>query len=317
VTGSRRVAPAAPKRTLRIATRGSPLALAQAQTVADRLAAADAAEIVELVVVRTTGDVESELPVERLSGQGVFVKEVQMAVLEGRADLAVHSAKDLPAETPPGLVLACVPERIDPRDVLVGSTLDGLPPGARVATGSVRRRAQLSWLRPDLTFVELRGNMRTRLDRSRTVGAGVLAMAALVRLGLAGEADDVLATTTMLPQAGQGALAVECREDDDAVGALLSRLDDDDAHRALRAERAYLRALGGGCTLPVGALAGPSAEGGLAMKAMLATGDGRVLLRAEATGDDPDELGTSLATALLDDAGGRAFGEWSSESGSE
>ncbi len=311
MTGARRVEPVAP--TLRIGTRGSPLALAQAQSVADRLAASAAVARVELVVVRTTGDVEREVPIERLAGQGAFVKEVQLAVLEGRADLAVHSAKDLPADTPAGLVLVCVPERIDPRDVLVGSSLGGLAPGARVATGSVRRRAQLSWLRPDLTFVELRGNMRTRLDRSRAVGAGVVAMAALVRLGLAGEADEVLDTTTVLPQVGQGALAVECRAGDGALRELLGTLDDDGAHRALRAERAYLRALGRGCALPVGALAVPAPRGALRMEAVLATGDGRVVLRSEMTGDDPEVLGASLAASLLDDAGGRGFDEWSRE----
>jgi hydroxymethylbilane synthase len=303
-------------RPLRIATRGSPLALAQAQIVADRLQAAPAAAGVELVVVRTTGDVEREVPVERLAGQGVFVKEVQLAVLEGRADLAVHSAKDLPAATPSGLALACVPERLDPRDALVGSTLDALAPGALVATGSARRRAQLAWLRPDLTFVDLRGNMRTRLDRSRAAGAGVLAMAALLRLGLDGQADDVLDPAAMLPQVGQGALGVECREDDDRLRELLGAVDDPDAHRAVRAERAYLRALGGGCTLPVGALAGPAGDGGLHLQAMLASGDGRVLLRAAASGDDPEALGASLAASLLDDAGGRAILASSSEASS-
>lgn len=316
MSGRHRRDPTVPERALRIATRGSPLALAQAQVVAERLSGVDGVEDVELVVVRTTGDVHDQVPIERLSGQGVFVKEVQLAVLEGRADLAVHSAKDLPSDTPAGLVLACVPERADPRDALVGCSLEKLAPGACVATGSVRRRAQLSWLRPDLTFAELRGNMRTRLERARLAGAGVVALAALVRLGLTGEVDDVLDTGSMLPQVGQGALAVECREDDDSLLEVLSGLDDVDAHRAVAAERSYLRAMGGGCTLPVGALAAADGAGGsLRMEAMLATRDGRVLLRAHATGDDPVHLGASLAATLLDDAGGRALDEWRASAG--
>ena len=261
---------------------------------------------VELVVVRTTGDEAADVPIDRLGGQGAFVKEVQVAVLDGRADLAVHSAKDLPALTPPGLVLACVPERADPRDALVGSTLAELPVGACVATGSVRRRAQLAWLRPDLTFSELRGNMRTRIERARAIGAGVVALAALARLGLEDEVDDVLDTGDMLPQVGQGALGVECRTDDEDLRVVLDGIDDPGAHRALDAERAFLAALGGGCTLPLGALARPVAGlgGRLRLEAMLASADGHVLLRSAGEGDDPAELGASLAAGLLDGAGG-------------
>ena len=301
-------------RLLRIATRASPLALAQSQSVADRLVAAGAGGLagVELLRVRTTGDLRPAEPVERLGGQGAFVKEVQQAVLDGRADLAVHSAKDLPATTPPGLVLASVPERADPRDALVGGTLETLRPGATVATGSVRRRAQLAWLRPDLTFTELRGNMRTRLDRAATAGAGVLALAGLARLGLDGEVAEVLEPSVMLPQVAQGALAVECREDDEGLRALLATIDDEAAHRAVRAERAFLGALGAGCSLPLAALAVPDGDdgGGLRMEARLATRDGRVLLRAAGRGRAPEALGIELAGLLLDDAGGGQLEEW-------
>ena len=295
---------------LRIATRGSPLALAQSRSVAERLEALSPGRSTETVVVRTAGDLAAEVPVDRLGGQGAFVKEVQVAVLDGRADLTVHSAKDLPSQTPDGLVLACVPERADPRDALVGRRLADLPTGAPVATGSVRRRAQLAWLRPDLTFVELRGNMRTRIDRSRAAGAGVVAYAALVRLGMEKEVCEVLEAGDMLPQVGQGALAVECREDDAELLALLAELDDDAAHRELRAERAYLAALGGGCTLPVAALARSAGAGTLHMQAMLANAAGRVMLRAEDRDDDPEQLGRRLAAALLDGAGGRSLEEW-------
>ncbi len=178
---------------------------------------------IETVVVRTTGDRLADQPIERIGGQGAFVKEVQSAVLEGRAELAVHSAKDLPSVTPAGLVLACVPERADPRDALVGRRLDELPCGAPVACGSVRRRAQLAWLRPDLSFVELRGNMATRLARAETVGAGVVALAALQRLGLDGHVAEILDPGLVLPQVAQGALAVECRQDDVEMRTMLGR----------------------------------------------------------------------------------------------
>jgi hydroxymethylbilane synthase len=290
------------------------LALWQARRVADLLAALPDAPQCAPVVVQTTGDALAEVPVAQLSGQGVFVKEVQSAVLDGRADLAVHSAKDLPAVTPPGLVLACVPERADPRDALVGCGLDELATGATVATGSVRRRAQLAWLRPDLTFCDLRGNMATRLDRAREVGAGVLALAALERLGLTEHVAEVLDPGTLLPQVAQGALAVECRSGDRAVLDLLAAIDDQAAHAAVRAERAFLAALGGGCTLPLGALA-VHTDGyqELIVEGFLASRDGRILVRHGVTGpaSEPAVVGTRLAEALLEDRGGRSLDDWS------
>ena len=179
------------------------------------------------MIVSTVGDRDTTSPIHALGGTGVFVKEIQEAVLRGEADVAVHSAKDLPAETPDGLLLACVPEREDPRDALVGSALADIPTGGRVGTGSVRRRAQLSSLRPDLTFAELRGNIPTRLERAKELDAGVVAFAALVRLGLAHEAAEVLEPSVMLPQVGQGALAVECRADDADALAVLATIDNE------------------------------------------------------------------------------------------
>jgi hydroxymethylbilane synthase len=298
-------------RILKVATRGSPLALWQAKRVADLLAALPDAPRCELVVVQTTGDALAGVPVSQLGAQGAFVKEVQLAVLAGRADVAVHSAKDLPSETPAGLVLACIPERADPRDAVVGSTVEDLGTGATVATGSVRRRAQLAWLRPDLTFCDLRGNMETRLDRAREVGAGVLALAALERLGLTADIAEVLDPRTLLPQVGQGALAVECRQDDDAVRSLLGAIDDHAAHAAVSAERAFLAALGGGCTLPLGALAVPTGAD-LVIDGFLASRDGRILLRQSAVGpmSEPEELGTRLTHVLLDECGGRSLDDW-------
>jgi hydroxymethylbilane synthase len=307
-----------------VATRGSPLALWQAARVAELVGARVDGAGCELVVIRTTGDRLSEVPIDRLGGQGAFVTEVQAAVLEGRADIAVHSAKDLPSTTPAGLVLACIPERGDPRDALVGSALADLGPGSRVATGSVRRRAQLASVRPDLTFSELRGNMATRLERSRHEGAGVVAVAALVRLGLESEIAEILEPGTVLPQVGQGALAVECREDDTEVREMLGLIDDPVAHRAVAAERAFLAALGSGCSLPVGALGRPSGFGGwstetgdeLGLEGMVASRDGRIVLRRTARGTDPTELGARLAEDLLAH-GGRALDDWAPARGLE
>ena len=238
-----------------------------------------------------------------MGGTGVFVKEVQEAVLDGRADLAVHSAKDLPAsDTPVGLVLAAVPERIDPRDVLVGASLEALPSGARVATGSVRRRAQLAALRPDLTFAELRGNVPTRVARAAEFDAIVVAAAALARLGLDDRVDEYLEPTVMVPQVAQGALAVECRADDDDTRSRLAAIDDTTAHATVNAERAFLAELGGGCDLPCGALAHVDGDD-VVVDALLASGDGHVVLRTSARDRDPVRAGRAAAEELLTHGG--------------
>lgn len=286
---------------MRIATRGSALARWQAGRVATLLG-----DDVELVIVETTGDRQADVPIHTMGGTGVFVKEVQQAVLDDRADVAVHSAKDLPSEHAPGLVIAAVPERGDPRDALVGSTLDDLPTGAQVATGSVRRRAQLAALRPDLGFHELRGNIDTRLTKAAGFDAIVVAAAALDRLGLAGHIAERLEPSVMLPQVAQGALAVECRDDDEATRERLAAIDDPGAHRAVQAERAFLAELGGGCNLPCGAFAQRRDED-LDIEVVLASLDGRVVLRATAGDHDPERLGREIARRLLDEDGGRAL----------
>lgn len=313
---------------VRLATRGSPLALAQADIVAGLVAGRAPGVEVERVVVRTEGDRRAHDALERIGGQGVFVKEVQHAVMEGRADVAVHSAKDLPPGGPPGLELVAVPVRADARDGLVGSTLDELPPGAVVATGSARRRAQLAHLRPDLVFVGLRGNMATRLDRVEdgTVGAVVAAAAALDRLGWADRLEERLGMSACLPQVGQGALALECRAADAPVRSLLGALDDSAAHRAVAAERAFLRALGAGCTLPVAAHAvvvpvsgagegagageGVGDGGTLRLEGLIASGDGRVVVRDALEGDDPELLGPALAQFLVAQRGASSIEGW-------
>lgn len=308
-------------RVLRVATRGSPLALIQTARVVELIAGIPGSPRCETLVVHTSGDMTTDAPIERMSTRGVFVKEVSAAVADEAADLAVHSAKDMPSSDEPGLVLAAVPERTDPRDAMVGKRLEDLLPGDLVATGSVRRRAQLAWLRPDLSFTELRGNMARRVELAERAGAGVVAVAALERLGMRGRAVEVLDHRTLLPQVGQGALGVECRSSDAALLEMLGEIDDTVAHAALNAERAFLAALGGGCSLPCGALATPWSsarradveEGTVELVGMLASRDGHVLIRCSGVGEDPVELGTRLAQEMLEGAGGRAIADWSGD----
>jgi hydroxymethylbilane synthase len=295
----------APSSVFRLATRGSELARWQADEVRRRLQAVAPGLVLELVVVSTTGDRVSDRPVWEMGGQGVFVREVQEAVLDGRADAAVHSAKDLPSVTGPGLVLGALPVRADARDALVGAALSELRAGAVVATGSVRRRAQLAWMRPDLTFTGLRGNIATRLGRVPVGGAVVVASAALHRLGLIGRATEILEPSVMLPQVGQGAIAVECRESDPIALELLAAVDDRDVRECVEAERAFLARLGGGCDLPVGALARLPGGDGIFIDGLVASPDGRVLLRSARSGSRSEAaaLGWALAGDLLE-AGG-------------
>lgn len=286
--------------TLRIATRGSDLALWQARHVGALLGGD-----VELVVLDTTADRRLDVPIWELGGKGAFAKEIQAAVLDGRADLAVHSGKDLPSVTLDGLRLAAVPERGDARDALVGGTLDGLRPGARVATGSLRRRAQLADLRPDLTFFGLRGNMATRLAKAAEFDAIVVAAVAFERLGLEAHLAEVLPVDVLVPQVAQGALAVECRADDDTTAAALAAIEHAPTRRAVDAERAFLAELGGDCDLPAGAHATHvgDADDTLSVEGLLASPDGHVVLRHRADGTDPDALGRSVARHLLDHGG--------------
>jgi hydroxymethylbilane synthase len=255
---------------LRLATRSSPLAQWQAHHVAGLLTALHAGLDITLVLVETTGDVRRDVALHAIGGQGVFVKEVQQAVLDGRAEVAVHSAKDLPSVVADGLTIAAVPRRGDPRDALVGAALDDLPVGATVATGSVRRRAQLHHLRPDLAFTELRGNIGTRLGKVPADGAIVVAAAALERLGLLDRAAEIFPVERVCPQVAQGALAVECRADDASTSGLLRAIDDGPSRAAVEAERGFLAAFGGGCDVPVAAHA---TDRGLLTFA--AAGDGR------------------------------------------
>jgi hydroxymethylbilane synthase len=259
-----------------------------------------------MVIVETTGDrtQAANVPIEAIGGRGVFVKEVEVAVLEGRADFAVHSAKDLPPVTAEGLELVGVAERGDARDVLIGCRLQDLASGAVVATGSVRRRAQLSSLRPDLTFANLRGNIDSRLAKASNFDAIVMAYAALLRLERKVAHVEVLPVSTLLPQVGQGALAVECRADDQRTQELLSFIDHRDTRLAVDAERAFLARLGGSCDLPVGAYATVAADGEIYLRALLASPDGHVVLRTRSSAKDPIELGVRCAEQLMYRDGG-------------
>jgi hydroxymethylbilane synthase len=287
---------------IRVATRGSALARWQAERVVARLGVP-----AELVIVTTTGDRDRTSAIHAIGGNGVFVKEVQDAVRRGDADVAVHSAKDLPAVTPDDLTIGAVPERADARDALVGSTLADLPVAGTVGTGSVRRRAQLAAIRPDLRFAELRGNVPTRVERAADFDAVVLALAALTRLELGDRVAEVLPIELMLPMVGQGALAVECRAADVSTVERLAAIDDIGAHRAVDAERGFLAELGGGCTMPCGAYATATADGGLCVDALLAAVDGSSVLRTTRAGADGPAAGRAAARHILDDLGGAAL----------
>jgi hydroxymethylbilane synthase len=288
---------------LRLATRGSALALVQsgwvARRVEERLGVA-----VDLVTVKTSGDRLADVSLAKVGGKGLFVKEIEEALLDGRADLAVHSAKDLPAKTAEGLVLAACPERADPRDALVAREgpmrVDELPAGARVGTGSARRGAQLLALRPDLAIVPLRGNVPTRLERLARdpLDAVLLACAGLDRLGLGHRIHERVSPDLLLPAVGQGVLAVQAR----AGGALardLGALTHEASGCALAAERSFLARLEGDCNVPLAAHAEQREDGGLRLRGLLATPDGAKIARAEACGDDPERLGREVAETVL------------------
>jgi hydroxymethylbilane synthase len=240
-------------REIRLATRRSAQATTQARVVGDALEAAVPGVRAVLVFVDTLGDQRLDVPLHTMGGQGVFVKEVQRAVLDGFADLAVHSAKDLPSAITPGLLIGAFCERRSAADALVGRSLAALAPGAMVATGSVRRRAQLQVVRPDLRFEELRGNIQTRLTKVPVDGSLVMAVAALDILGLTDRIADTLPTDEFVPAPGQGSVAVECRVDDEVARAALAAIDHHATRLAVEAERAFLAELGTGCSLPLGA----------------------------------------------------------------
>lgn len=288
---------------IRAATRGSPLALWQTKKSISLLVETFPEVEIETIIVETTGDRDHQTPLSELGGQGVFVKEVQMAVLEGRADFAVHSAKDLPAISPDGLELIAFPKRADPRDVLIGNRWKELPTQACIATGSIRRQAHLTHLRPDLRFEGLRGNIETRLKKAEQYDGIIMAKAALDRLGLKPKIVDVFDPSVLLPQVGQGALAIECRVEDPEMSALLSEINHPDTHRAVTAERAFLSELGSGCDLPIAAHAVIEGKD-ILLTAAVSSYDGKTLLKTTETGKESSTLGEKVARSLLDIQGG-------------
>lgn len=289
---------------LRIGTRRSPLALWQAHHVTALLRAAHPGLAVELIEIETAGDQVQTVPLTQLGGDGAFTKAIQHALLERRVDVAVHSLKDLPTFAVAGLVLAAVPERGPTGDALVSvkhRSFAALPAGAVVATSSLRRKAQLLHRRPDLQLVDIRGNVETRLRKlvEQSLDATVLAEAGLVRLGLAERITEVLDPAWMLPAVGQGALGLECRADDPHALAALAPLDHPPTHAAVRAERALLRGLGGGCHVPIAART-ERAGTALTLHGRVLAPDGSRCLDRSRTGpaDEAERLGQAVAAEL-------------------
>ncbi len=288
-----------------LATRGSQLALAQAGWVASRLRELSPGVTVELKVIKTTGDKILDVPLAKVGGKGLFVKEIEEALLSGQADLAVHSMKDVPAELPEGLTIASVSEREDPRDVLVspgGLSFEQLPAGGVIGTSSLRRKAQILAQRPDLKMVDLRGNVETRLRKMDEQGlAGViLAAAGLNRLGLNQAPRHVISEQVMLPAVGQGALGLECRADDQATLGLLGGLNHPATAAAVAAERAFLARLEGGCQVPIAGHARLE-KGIVVFKGLVASLDGKAVARGEGL-SSPEEaavMGRRVAEDVL------------------
>ncbi len=298
--------------TLILGTRGSRLALTQSETCAEKLR--ERGFDVEVRIVRTTSDHLPETPLSVIDRRDVFTRQLDEALLAGEIDLAVHSLKDVPTELPNGIVLAATSGRHDPSDVLVsdeGWNVDGLPNGSVVATGSLRRRAQLLHHRPDLHVVEIRGNVETRLRKMRggAADAIVLARAGLERLGLTPQVSyAVLSASVMLPAVGQGFLAVATSSDHPLRGAVRGALNDEVGERVALAERAMLRALEGGCRVPVGAL-GIEKDGEIRLRGLVASPDGALVYRGTASGREPEEVGRRLARDLLDQGAEIVLGE--------
>jgi hydroxymethylbilane synthase len=301
------------RRTLVVGTRGSTLALWQTEHVGKRLCALHPELDVVVKTIQTRGDLVRDRALSQVGGKGLFVKEIEQALLAGEIDLAVHSLKDMPTEQPDSLVLGAILARADSRDALVvrdgGDDLSGLASGARVGTSSLRRRAQLLAVRPDLEVLDLRGNVDTRLrklDEGR-YEAVVLAAAGLARLGHAEAITQFLPVETMLPAVGQGALCIEVRSDDEATRGLISMLDHPPTRQATQAERAFLHRLEGGCQVPIGAYA-EATEGMLRLRGLIAALDGSRLVRDEIHGPAADaaQLGTVLAESMRS-AGGEAI----------
>lgn len=299
------------KRTIVVGTRQSALALTQTGMIIDQLQRLSAEAGLPFAFAQkkivTRGDRILDVTLSKVGGKGLFVKEIEQALLGGDIDLAVHSMKDMPFAMPEGLVIGAVPKREDPRDCLISRhsrDFDALPSGARVGTSSLRRGAQLQAARPDLVVEPIRGNIDTRIRKleEEALDAIVLAAAGLHRMGWQQRISAYLPISTCLPAVGQGALAIECRADDEDVLALLARLNDPLAARCISAERRLLGLLNGGCQVPIGAyatMAENTDSSLMTLTGMVASPDGSQMLKETMTGEDPDQLGEQVAQALL------------------
>ncbi|MEQ9619672.1 MAG: hydroxymethylbilane synthase [Deltaproteobacteria bacterium] len=298
------------KRPFRIGTRGSALALWQANYIKDLLSDSFPALNPEIYIIKTTGDRNLESPLSEIGGKGVFVKEIEESLLSEKIDIAVHSMKDLPAILPEGLAIGAVAERQDPRDVLIskrGLKLNELPEGSGVGTGSLRRAAQLLALRPDLRVLPIRGNVDTRLKKLKEgdeYDAIILAAAGVERMGLAGDITEKIPPDVMIPAPGQGIIAIECRENDTKSAGIISKINHHETSLAAVSERAFLKKLAGDCNVPAGCHARVD-RGSVSMSGILASPDGRVMVREKLSGgiDNTALLGEKLADLILDKGG--------------
>lgn len=296
-------------RTIKVGSRGSVLALTQTKWVVEKIKEKHPDVHVEIVVIKTTGDRLPNAPLSDIGGKGVFVKEIEEALLRKDVDLAVHSLKDVPAEIPAGLDIPVVPLREDPRDVLVsrgGKRLDKLPKGARVGTGSLRRGCQLKHLFPNFEIVPIRGNLDTRIRKLETenLDAVVVALAGMNRMGMAEKITQIIPDDVIVPAIGQGALGLELRRDDAETAQLISFLDDAESRIAVRAERAFLKCFGGGCQLPIAARAEVN-DDVVSLVAVVASLDGKRLIRDQAAAgrQHAESLGKRTAQRILSKGG--------------
>jgi len=304
-----------PKDTLRIATRKSPLALWQAEFVKTKLQELYPELSVELVKMTTQGDKILDVPLAKVGGKGLFVKELETGMLTGAADIAVHSMKDVPVEFPAGLHLAVICEREDPRDAFVSNhfaSFSELPQGAKVGTSSMRRQCQITSRRPDLEIISLRGNVNTRLAKldAGEYDAIILAAAGLIRLGFESRIQEFMSTTDSLPAIGQGAVGIECCVDDARVNQLIAPLNHLETSIRVRAERAMNNRLEGGCQVPIGGYAELTHEG-IVLRGLVGSVDGKEIIRGDVRGhvDNADKLGVELADDLLSRGADRILAE--------
>lgn len=298
----------------KVGTRRSKLALTQTNWVVDQLKGFASDADFELHEIVTKGDRILDVTLSKVGGKGLFVKEIEQSLFDKETDFAVHSLKDMPAELPEGLVIGAIPKRVDPRDVLLskdGKTLDELPEGALVGTSSLRRSAQILAHRPDIQIESLRGNIDTRMRKLEegNFDAIILAAAGLERVNFEGNISQFLPVEISLPAVGQGALAIECRADDEETLALLKQLDDAPTRLAVTAERSFLHKLQGGCQVPIGAYATVGENNEITLTGMVGSPDGKQMFKNTATGQDPLALGIQVAEALLAQGAGDVLAE--------